>query len=164
MEVCPSDCSQKQSCQRINETLGVVKIIKNKLGERSKVFEGIEVVMIGSTREGSRVFFNDEVDTHLTLNNDLKQFCYFDVNEHALMKRDPSPGTVEMPDDIAKYFDDRKVFKTEQYFFDFVASVHSIISTLDLPCSKFSMRPLSASFDPCTKCMTSGLRGLQDMR
>ena len=30
---CPSDCSQKQSCQRILETLSFVKIIRNKLGE-----------------------------------------------------------------------------------------------------------------------------------
>ena len=67
--LCPSDCSQKQSCQRIRETLGLVNIIKSKLGEKSTVFEGIEVSMIGSTREGSRAFFKDEVDIHLSLNN-----------------------------------------------------------------------------------------------
>ena len=36
--VCPPDCSQKQSCQRIRETLGLVNIVTSKLGERSKVF------------------------------------------------------------------------------------------------------------------------------
>merc|ERR1719234_983823 len=69
-----------------------------------------------------------------------------------------------MPDDVAKYFDASNVFKPEQYFLDFVASVHSIISNLVLPLSEFSMCHLSTSFQPCTKCMTTGLRGLQVMR
>ena len=34
--VCPSDCSQKQSCQRIRETLGLVHLVARKLGERNK--------------------------------------------------------------------------------------------------------------------------------
>ena len=74
------------------------------------------------------------MDIHLSLNHDLKKFCFFDVKEQALKKRDPS--TTEMPDDIAKYFDEKNVFKTEQYFFDFAASVHSIISTLGRPSFK----------------------------
>merc|ERR1712001_337219 len=113
-EVCPSDCSQKQSCQRIQETLYLVHLITRKLGERSKVFEGIEVSMIGSTREGSRAFYNDEVDIHLSLNNDLKQFCFFDAEEQALMRRDPRED--EMPQNIAKYFDSSNVLKTDHYF------------------------------------------------
>ena len=87
--VCPFDCSQKQSCQRIREILALVHQVARKLGERSKVFEGLEVSLIGSTREGSRAFFNDEVDTHLSLNNDLKKFCFSDVEEQALKRRDP---------------------------------------------------------------------------
>ena len=114
--VCPLYCSQNRSCQRIRETLGLVNIIKDKLGERSKLFEGLEASMIGSTREGSRAFYNDELDTHLGLNNDLKQFCFFDVEEQALKKRDAAPGTPEMPDDVAKYFDDRNVFNIVLFF------------------------------------------------
>ena len=159
--VCPSDCSQKQSCQRIRETLGLVHLVARKLGERSKIFEGIEMSMIGSTREGSRAFYNDEVDTHLSLSNDLKKFCFFDKEEQALKRRDPSKD--QMPEDIAKYFDDKNVFKGKEYFYDFVASVHSIISTLDLP-SEFSMLPLKTSYTPCTRCMTLGKSGLQVMR
>ena len=48
--VCPSDCSQKQSCQRIRETLGLVHLVARNLGEKSEIFEGLEVSMIGSTR------------------------------------------------------------------------------------------------------------------
>ena len=117
--------------------------------------------MIGSTSEGSRAFYNDEVDTHLSLNHGFNKFCFFDVKEQALKRRDPC--TDEMLDDVAKYFDADNVFKTEQYFYDFVASVHSIISTLELP-SNFLMLPLTTSFHPCTKCMKIGLSGLQVMR
>ena len=87
--VCPSDCSQKQSCQRIREILALAHQVARKVGERNKVFEGLEVSLIGSTREGSRAFFNDEVDTHLSLNNDLKKLCFFGVEEQALKRRDP---------------------------------------------------------------------------
>ena len=64
MEACPSDCSQKQNCQKIQETLHLVHLVTRKLGVRNRVFEGIEVSMIGSTREGSRAFYNNEVDIH----------------------------------------------------------------------------------------------------
>ena len=159
--VCPSDCSQKQSCQRIRETLGLVHLVARKLGERSKIFEGIELSMIGSTREGSRAFYNDEVDTHLSLSNDLKKFCFFDKEEQTLKRRDP--GKDQMPEDVAKYVDEKNVFKGKEFFYDFVASVHSIISTLVLP-SEFSMLPLKTSYTPCTRCMTLGKSGLQVMR
>ena len=75
--VCPSDCVQKQSCLRIRETLSLVNIVAQKLGERNKMLEGIEVSIIGSTREGSRAFYNDEVDIHLLLNHDLRKRLSF---------------------------------------------------------------------------------------
>ena len=88
LAVCPSDCIQKSSCQRIRETLDLVHLVARRLGEGSTVFEGIEVSMIGSTRESSRAFYNDEVDIHLSLNHGLKEFCFFDVTEHYMLKRD----------------------------------------------------------------------------
>ena len=85
MMVCPSDCSQKQSCQRIRETLHLAKIIRKKLGEKSKVFKvkdmDKEVKMIGSMSEGSRAFHMDELDIHLSLNHDFAEFSFFDVKE-----------------------------------------------------------------------------------
>ena len=159
--VCPSDCSQQQNCHRIKEILGLVNIIKHELGKRSTLFEGIEVSMIGSTREGSRAFFYDEVDIHLSLNHDLQNLCFFDVEEQALKKRGNSRAKNS---DIAKYFNDsNSTFLPKRFFYDFVTYVHSIISTMKIPDS-FSMLPLTTSFGPCTKCMTLGLRGLQVMR
>ena len=159
--VCPSDCNQKVSCKRIQETVGIVHLITTKLGEKNKMFEGIEVSMIGSTKEGSRAFYNNEVDTHLTLSSDLKKFCFFDVKEQALKRRDPIND--DMPEDVAKYFDDENIFRGEKYFYDFVSLVHSTISTLALP-SEFSILPLKTAYTPCTRCMTLGKTGLQVMR
>ena len=159
---CPADCTQMRSCQRIRETLELVHLITRGLGERSKVFEGIEVSMIGSTREGSRVFYNDEVDIHLSLNHDLKQFCFFDVKNQILKRRDPNAD--RMNNEVTKYFDNAdNNFLPKKLFYDFVYNTQSIISTLKLPDS-FTMLPLTTSFNPCTRCMTLGLKGLQVMR
>ena len=155
IEMCPLDCSQKQSCLRIRKTLRLVKVVTQKLGEKNQVFEGLEVSMIGSTREGSRAFYNHEVDIHLSLNHDLIKLCYFDVEVQALLKRGNSGARNP---DVAKYFDNtNNTFLPGKFFHDFVSFVHSIISALKMP-NNFSMLPLTTSFQPCTKCMTTGLR------
>ena len=153
-------CGQKQNCHRIRETMSLVDLIVAELGKRFKVFEGMDIAMIGSTREGSRAFFYDEVDVHLSLNKDFKKFSYFDAKQMVL-KRDPSRA--ENPEDCDKYFDENNFLKPDLYFHDFVASVHSIISTLELP-EDFTMLPLTTSFTPCTRCMTAKHKGLQVMR
>ena len=157
---CPMVCGQKQNCHRIRETMSLVDLIVAELGKRFKVFEGMDIAMIGSTREGSRAFFYDEVDVHLSLNKDFKKFSYFDAKQMVL-KRDPSRA--ENPEDCDKYFDKNNFLKPDLYFHDFVASVHSIISTLELP-EDFTMLPLTTSFTPCTRCMTTKHKGLQVMR
>lgn len=157
---CPMVCGQKQNCHRIRETMSLVDLIVAELGKRFKVFEGMDIAMIGSTREGSRAFFYDEVDVHLSLNKDFKKFSYFDAKQMVL-KRDPSRA--ENPEDCDKYFDKNNFLKPDLYFHDFVASVHSIISTLELP-EDLTMLPLTTSFTPCTRCMTTKHKGLQVMR
>ena len=73
------------------------------------------------------------------------------------------PGRAENPEDCDKYFDENDFLKPYLYFNDFAASVHSIISTLVLP-KEFTMLPLTTSFMPCTRCMTTKHKGLQVMR
>ena len=154
---CFFHCNQKESCQRIRETLGLANILTEELGKRNPVFEEMKVTMIGSTREGSRTFFYDEVDVHLSLSEEFKQFTEFDAENQAL-KRNKWTGWQSRAFD--GYFGAKNIFNAEKFFSDFVSTVHSIISTLELPDS-FSMLPLTTSFDPCMKCMTLGLKGLQ---
>ena len=160
LPMCSPFCRQKQSCQHLRETIDLVHLIVDKLGERLKVFEGIKVSLIGSAREGTRIFAYDEVDMHLSLKENFKQFSFFDVNQYVL-RRDPSRAA--NPEDCDKYFDENNFLKPDLYFHDFVVSVHSIISTLILP-RKFTMLPLTTSFVACTRCMITGLNGLQVMR
>ena len=75
---CFFNCDQKQSCRRIRETKRLVDLIAEELGRKNKVFEGMSVTLIGSTREGSRVFYHDEVDVHLSLSEEFKEFAFFD--------------------------------------------------------------------------------------
>ena len=157
---CPMACGQKQNCHRIREAMRLVDLIVAELGKKLKVFEGAEVSMIGSTREGSRAFFCDELDVHLSLKKDFKQFSYFD-SKLMVLKRDPSRA--ENPEDCGKYFDESNFLKPDLYFHEFIASVHSIISTLELP-EDFTILPLTTSFLPCTSCMIMKQKGLQVMR
>ena len=128
---CPVVCGQKQNCHRIRETMSLVDLIVAELGKRNKVLENIKFSMIGSTREGSRAFYNDEVNVHLSLSDDLNNYCFFELKEQDLKRRDP--GKDKMHEDLTKYFDDRNIFQCGLYFHDFVASVHAIISNLELP-------------------------------
>ena len=78
---CFYHCNQKESCQRIRETLSLVHMIAEELGKRNQVFEGMKVTLIGSTREGTRTFYYDEVDVHLSLSEDFKLFTFFNAEE-----------------------------------------------------------------------------------
>ena len=157
---CPMVCGQKQNCHRIRETMSLVDLIISALGKRQKVFEGTEISIIGSTREGSRAFFSDEIDIHLSLKKDFKKFSFFDSKNNVLRW---DPTRAENPGDCDKYFDNNNFLKSDLFFYDFVASVHSIISTLELP-EDFTMLPLTTLFTPCTRCMTTKHNGLQVMR
>ena len=90
LPMCSLFCCQKQICRRVRETLDLVHLIVGEVGERIKVFEGIEVSMIGSTREGSRAFDCDEVDVHLSLKKNFNQFSFFDVDQNVLRRDQPS--------------------------------------------------------------------------
>ena len=47
----------------------------------NKVIEEMKVTMIGSTREGPRTFYHNEVDIHLALS---EEFGYFDAEKQVL--------------------------------------------------------------------------------
>ena len=83
---CFYNCDQKQSCGRIRETKRLVDLMAEDLGRGNKVFEGMTVTLIGSTREGSRVFYHDEVDVHLSLSEEFKEFAFFDPKDQALKR------------------------------------------------------------------------------
>ena len=143
-EVCPKACIQKRSCQRIRETFKLVKIIIKRLGEINPIFDGMELTIIGSVREGSRVFFNDEVDLHLSLNEDLKDFTCFDKMTQKLMMKSNHKAK--------DYTTNRGEFRSRKFFMDFLQGLYEIVSNLQLP-EDFTMKPLTTNFSPCLICM-----------
>ena len=84
-KACIEDCSQKKSCERMREVFSLVKIIIGKLGEINPVFKEILLTIIGSVREGSRVFYPDEIDLHLSLSEAIKPIFYFEHSTQRLM-------------------------------------------------------------------------------
>ena len=157
---CPASCRQRLNCKRMREALDLVHIIAFKLGEVEEVFKELNVSLIGSTSEGSRAFFYDEMDVHLSLNKKFKAFSIFDDEEQVLF-RDPTKADV--PDFLDQFFDEDNVLKAKHLFFHFVISVYAVMSTLVLP-TEFTMLPLKMSHVPCLKCMARGPSGLQVKR
>ena len=150
-QTCPNDCGQKRSCERIREVYTLVNMIMQELEkEKHGYFRGIKITIIGSVREGSRVFFSDEVDLHLSLHDSFKNYTYFDSFNQCLMF---NQNGVENINDI--YIDsETKAFKCNNYFIDFINSVYDIIhqQKIQLP-SHFSMKPLTTDYTPCQVCM-----------
>ena len=157
---CPASCEQKLNCKRMREAINLVHIIAAKLGEVNEVFKELDVSLIGSTSEGSRTFFYDEMDVHLSLNKNFKEFSVFDDKEQVLL-RDTTKA--DFPDFLEQFFDEDNTLKAKHLFFHFVISVYAVISTLVLP-TELTMLPLQMSYIPCLKCMTRGLSGLQVKR
>ena len=159
-EECPGDCSQEDDCSRMREALGLVTLLVEELGRRNGAFVGTQLSIVGSVKERSRAFYTDEADICLTLNKELKQFMVFD-DENQLLKRDPSkPMTFQ---GINRYFDQDNTFNSHQFYHDFLETLHSIVSTLELPPS-LSMLPLTTSYTPCTRCMTTETTGAPQTR
>ena len=147
-EVCPDVCVQKRSCQRIRETYNLVKIIIKRLEEINPIFQGMQLTIVGSVREGSQVFYNDEVDLHLSLNEDLKSFTYFEKETQCLMIK-PNHKSEK---NTKEYTTNTNKFNSEKFFMDFLQSVYEIVSNLKLP-KEFTMKPLTTNFIPCLICM-----------
>ena len=87
-----------------------VELISNLAGNAWSIFHYTPIKLALMATVGK--FYNNEVDIHLSMSNDLKTFCFFDDKEQALKRRDPTKD--KMPDDVAKYFDDKNVFKCKE--------------------------------------------------
>ena len=157
-KVCPEACEQKNSCERMREVYKLVKIILEKLEKTNPIFEGIQkgLSIIGSVREGSKVFFPDEIDLHLSLNANLKHFTKFDsLNQSLLIQPVLSLGkhTNEYNiENTREYRTNNNEFECKKYAIDFLQSVYEIVADLELP-ADFKMKSLSTQFVPCCTCM-----------
>ena len=85
-EECPGECRQKEDCDRLRQVYFLVRLLVAKMGEINPVFRlgaNRHPSIIGSMKEHTRVFFNNEVDVHLSLNKILRnKFCFDQANQH----------------------------------------------------------------------------------
>ena len=152
---CPTSCKDPAACKRIQETSALAHTIVEKLGEKRKIFQGMSLTLVGSVKEGTRAFFSDEADLHLSLNKELKEFFTFDIENQKLMVTESveNPNHIEHKEGIAPYIMDDNSFDVKKFFNDFLSDLYGIVSTLELDPEKFKMCPLTVDYIPCLKCM-----------
>ena len=131
---CPPTCKQTISCNQIRQIFEVVKIICNELSKADDIFEGMEKMLIGSMREATRIFHNDELDVHVSLNTKaFQERTSFNTESQTL------------------YLDGEE-FNSLAFYTKFLKMVHKIVDDIKLP-EDFTMRPLSTDYVPCKTCM-----------
>ena len=155
---CPEDCQQSSQCSMLRETYHLVRIIVATMGKINPIFnlgKDRHPSLVGSLKEGTRCFFLDELDVHVSLNKRLRKFCFFDVEKQQL-KIDNDLVT----DDVKRYVKG-DVFDCEAFFNDFIETLVEAIQMIDLSLGffiedkhhKFTMCPLKLDYNPCLRCM-----------
>ena len=138
-ELCPQSCEKKISCKYLREVYWLAMVIKSRLGDYNhpslgKIFKNLDMKLIGSMSEGTKIFKNDELDIHTTLHSFPTQTLTFDTKTQTL------------------YLDGEK-FPCGEYVVFFFQCVLDILKTIELP-SSFSMLPVKTSYKPCVRCMS----------
>ena len=83
----------------------------------------------------SRVFYADEIDLHLSLNEAIKQFIYFDSRNQCLMFNPEHKAGKN----TREYKKENNEFNCEKYSKDFIEAVYTIIDRLKLPPSGYKV-------------------------
>ena len=119
------------------------------LGRINPVFKNMTLSIIGSLSEDSRAFNPDEMDLHLSLNEDLKPITDFNpVTQRLMFKADHRPGQ-----NTREYRKHNGEFDCLKYSEDFMKAVKEIVDRKALQASSFKMKPLTTDFIPCCTCM-----------
>ena len=170
-EECPGDCRQKEDCDRLRQVYFLVRLLVAKMGEINPVFRlgaNRHPSIIGSMKEHTRVFFNNEVDVHVSLNKVLRNKFDFDQTSPQLKAND---NLVE-GDHIKKYVSDQGIFDCKKYTFDFMECLEDALTKVDLSQGfkigdkhhKFTMEPPTTSYEPCLRCMLTTETGRPQAR
>ena len=154
-EKCPWSCKQKDECDRMRQVFDLVSIIVDQIGEVNPVFrlgDGRHPSIIGSMKENTRVFFNNEVDLHISLNKVHRNTIWFDPDNQQL-----KTGKIHSQKDHIKRYFDNGIFNCKRYTSDFLEAVEQVVTKIKLPDTRSrlggKMLPLTTSFDPCLRCM-----------
>ena len=153
---CPWDCAQKEECARMQQVFDLVCLVVAKTGEINPVFRlgnGRLPSIIGSMKENTRAFFNNEVDVHISLNKVHSNYISFDPETQQL-KTDKN---LSSKDHIKRYFNNG-IFDCKRYTLDFLEAVEQALNEIEIPAGSSlggKMLPLSTSYEPCLRCMVT---------
>ena len=112
-EECPGDCRQKEDCDRLRQVYFLVRLLVAEMGEINPVFRlgaNRHPSIIGSMKEHTRAFFNNEVDVHISLNKRLRHWFYFDQDNQQLRANKDLEG-----EHIGKYVSNEGVFDCKKF-------------------------------------------------
>merc|ERR1719234_1302861 len=158
-EECPGDCRQKEDCDRLRQVYFLVRLLVAKMGEINPVFRlgaNRHPSIIGSMKEHTRAFFNNEVDVHISLNKVLRNKFFFDQDNQQLTANQNLEG-----EHIGKYVSIEQVFDCKKFSLDFMECLEKALGKLDLSQGfsignkhhKFTMEPPTTNYEPCLRCM-----------
>ena len=162
---CPLECLQTDLCKKMREIYALIEWIVATMGEINPVFKlgkDRRPSLVGSLKEGTRCFFVDELDVHVSLNKRLRKFCYFDTERQQLkVKRENVTDEVKQSFTLISKYLKEDVFDCEAFFADFVDTLVKAIRRIDLSLGfylkgkhhEFTMLPLTLDYTPCLRCM-----------
>ena len=175
-ENCPENCKQKFLCKKARYTIHLLEFIVKEISKKFKIFEGVQIQMIGSIKEETRIGTIDEADTIL-LHSEEKEKILKDILEYNRMEQKLKVRrrkfnndtkqwiSLELPDelkpfisterlsaiDVEQYyglFDESKYFKVFIDEFCQVIRDHPVIP--EIPGLK-----LTLNYTPCAICEDS---------
>ena len=79
-------------------------------------------------KEHTRVFFNNEVDVHISLNKVLRNKFFFDETNQQLK----ATGDWVQGDHIKKYVSSEGIFDCKKYTFDFIECLEDSLTEVDI--------------------------------
>ena len=158
---CPDSYRQQRDCSKMRQVYNLVKKIVAKMGHINPIFKlgkNRHPSIVGSVREGTRVFFSNELDIHISLNKRHRQYCEFDVESQSLVVND----TITEKDHLSQFVKG-KVFDCNSYFSAFLETVVQAVKEVNLKDGfniggthyDFTMKPLSMNYEPCLRCMST---------
>ena len=153
-KTCAWDCRQGEECDRMRQVFDLLCLVVAKLGEINPVFrlgDGRLPSIIGSMKENTRAFFNNEVDVHISLNKVHRNNIWFDPENQELKAGE----NLSLKDHIQRYFGNG-IFNCERYTLDFLEAVEQAVNEIEVPDGGRlggKMLPLTTSYEPCLRCM-----------
>ena len=160
-EECPRDCRQKEDCDRLRQVYFMVRLLVARMGDINPLFRlgpNRHPSIIGSMKEHTHVFFNNEVDVHISLNKVLNKKLHFDVVNQQIKANE---NLVVEGDHIKKYIRVDGSFDCEQYTLDFMSCLEQALKTIDISQGfkignnqhMFTMERPTTRYEPCLRCM-----------